>query len=245
MLARQVPNRDWPDRPGVATLITEMDGSMLPVVETAEPVAGQAPMDRRKTRTLSWMEARLCLAHEPGSVSPVFAATTGGVEEAGAQWRQCVIAAGAGSRDENSCFGGRSILDLPTKRNCNLERKSNIWDFYHLSDYVAAAAGVIAANGKKAWMEEKKTWLKQNRWNDLLPQLESALEHDEVPDEQAPVRACHRYIVNRSDCLDYQGALAKGLPIGVLEKSKAPTVTFFKSGSKSPVLGGNRKIWPK
>lgn len=98
MLARQVPNRDWPDRPGVATLITEMDGSMLPVVETAEPVAGQAPMDRRKTRTLSWMEARLCLAHEPGSVSPVFAATTGGVEEAGAQWRQCVIAAGAGSR---------------------------------------------------------------------------------------------------------------------------------------------------
>ena len=29
-----------------------------------------------------------------------------------------------------------------------------------------------------------------------------------------PVRACHRYIAHRSDCLDYQGALAQDLPIG-------------------------------
>ena len=33
-----------------------------------------------------------------------------------------------------------------------------------------------------------------------------------VPD--APVRACYRYISNRPDFLDYQGALAAGLPIG-------------------------------
>jgi hypothetical protein len=38
--------------PGVAILITEMDGSMLPVVETAEP--SETSIDRRKTRKLSW-----------------------------------------------------------------------------------------------------------------------------------------------------------------------------------------------
>ena len=30
----------------------------------------------------------------------------------------------------------------------------------------------------------------------------------------APVRASHRYLHNRLDCLDYPGALALGLPIG-------------------------------
>ena len=32
MLARQRPASEWPKQAGVATLITEMDGSMLPVV---------------------------------------------------------------------------------------------------------------------------------------------------------------------------------------------------------------------
>jgi hypothetical protein len=56
-------------------LITEMDGSMLPVVEVAERVAGAASVDGRKTRQVSWKEARLALAHEPGSVTPIFGAT--------------------------------------------------------------------------------------------------------------------------------------------------------------------------
>ena len=35
-----------------------------------------------------------------------------------------------------------------------------------------------------------------------------------MADADAPVRACHRYLSNRLDHLDYQGALATGLPIG-------------------------------
>jgi hypothetical protein len=50
MRAQEKQKSDWPDRPGVPVLICEMDGSMLPVVETAEPMAGEAPRDRRKTR---------------------------------------------------------------------------------------------------------------------------------------------------------------------------------------------------
>jgi hypothetical protein len=41
MRARQVPVCDWPDRRGVARLITEMDGSMLPVVDTARAGRGR------------------------------------------------------------------------------------------------------------------------------------------------------------------------------------------------------------
>jgi hypothetical protein len=40
--AQEKQKRDWPDRAGVGVLITEMDGSMLPVVEVAEPI-GERP----------------------------------------------------------------------------------------------------------------------------------------------------------------------------------------------------------
>lgn len=157
MLARQLPIPLWPDRPGVNLLITEMDGSMLPVVETGEPVAGPTLVDRRKTRKVSWHETRLCLAHEPGSISPVFAATTGGVEEAGAQWRQCVIAAGAGSRTRIHALGdGASWIPDQAQLQFGTQAQYLI-DFYHLCDYLAAAADSVAANDKQTWMERQKT----------------------------------------------------------------------------------------
>ena len=63
-------------------------------------------------------------------------------------------------------------------------------------------------------MEEKKNWLKDNRWKDVLPALRPLLEPAHLPDSEAPVRACFRYISNHSNFLDYKGALAAGLPIG-------------------------------
>src|SRR5207244_13484917 len=70
MLVRHQQCREWPNEAGVATLITEMDGSMLPVVETVNPVAAATPRDRRKTRQMSWKEVRLCMANEPGRETP-------------------------------------------------------------------------------------------------------------------------------------------------------------------------------
>jgi hypothetical protein len=83
---------------GVPRLIAEMDGSMVPVVETAESVAEEASIDHRKTRKLSWREARLSLAHEPGSLTPVFGATMGSVNEAGERLLVCALEAGAASQ---------------------------------------------------------------------------------------------------------------------------------------------------
>lgn len=88
----------WPEAPGVDHLIAEMDGSMVPRVDTAVPEADGAVPDRRKTRQLGWTEARLCLAHEPGSVTPRVGATMGSVDAAGEQVGACTVAAGAGSQ---------------------------------------------------------------------------------------------------------------------------------------------------
>lgn len=70
-------------------------------------------------------------------------------------------------------------------------------------------------------MEEKKEWLKDNRWPELLETLRPYLEDARVPDKDAAVRACFRYISNRSNFLDYKGALAAGLPIGFGEIESA------------------------
>ena len=77
MRARQPQGSPWPAEPGVGVLIAELDGSMVPLVETAVPGDGAGPRDRRTTRQLSWTEARLCLTHEPGSVTPRFGAHDG------------------------------------------------------------------------------------------------------------------------------------------------------------------------
>lgn len=214
MLASQKQGSDLPDRPGVAILIAEMDGSMVPLVETAEPVEGEAPIDRRKTRKLSWTEARLCLVHEPGSVTPIFGATMGTVNEAGDRLWECAIDGGAGSKTQFHGLGdGASWITDQMDLRFGTQAKYLV-DFFHLCEYLSAAAEVVAGKGKETWMEEKKNWLKDNRWPDVLESLRPFLEHASVPDRDAPVRACYRYIANRPNFLDYKGALAAGLPIG-------------------------------
>ena len=213
-LARQKQGSALPDRPGVAVLIAEADGSMVPVVGTAESAEGEAPIDRRKTRQVDWKEVRLCLVHEPGSVTPIFGATTGSVDEAGDRLWECAIDAGAGSKTKFHCLGdGAPWITNQMDLRFGTQAKYLI-DFPHLCKYLSSAAEVVAGQDKTAWMEEKKNWLKDNRWADVLEALRPFLESKKVPDKDAPVRACYRYISNRPNFLDYRGALAAGLPIG-------------------------------
>jgi len=214
-LAREKKGSALPDRPGVAVMIAEADGSMVPIVETAEAAKKEEePIDRRKTRKLDWREVRLCLVHPPGSVTPVFGASTGCVDEAGERLWECSIEAGAGIQTKFHCLGdGASWITNQVDLKFGPQAKYLV-DFSHLCEYLSAAADVVAGPEKAVWMEEKKIWLKDNRWPDVLETLRPCLESETVPDEKAPVRACYRYISNRPNFLDYKGALAAGLPIG-------------------------------
>ena len=63
-------------------------------------------------------------------------------------------------------------------------------------------------------METQKSLLKNNDFAVVIANLTPYLEADGIDSDKAPVRACHRYLSNRTDQLDYQGAIEKGLPIG-------------------------------
>ena len=48
----------------------------------------------------------------------------------------------------------------------------------------------------------------------MIQALEEHLEAAGTPEENAPVRNGHRYLSNRTDCIDYPRAIKLGLPIG-------------------------------
>ncbi len=63
-------------------------------------------------------------------------------------------------------------------------------------------------------LQQQQQLLKRNGWRQVLAALRPNLEPLTVALEHAPVRAAYRYIQNRPNQLDYQGAIASDLPIG-------------------------------
>ena len=67
---------------GVGVVILQSDGTMEPLVETADPTFRR---DRRKTRQVSWKEGIISLAYARGRVDSIYAGTLNGRDEAGFQ----------------------------------------------------------------------------------------------------------------------------------------------------------------
>jgi len=217
----QAAAAEFPDHGGVAQLIVEVDGSMIPIVETAEGKQEGEMVDRRKTRTVGWKEARLSLVREAGSVTPVFAATMGTAEEAGEEMFGCAVRAGAGLKTKMHCVGDGApwIADQVDLRFGS--QGSFLVDFYHLCEYLAPAGDRIVGADKNVWMKDQEKLLKENHIHEVLEGLQPFLEGEEVCDANAPVRVAYRYMTNRPGQFDYRTALNKGLPIGSGEVESA------------------------
>ena len=194
---------------GVTRLVTEMDGSMIPTVQMAEDKG-----DKRRQRKVSWTQARLCLAGVPEQVSRKYAATMGSVEAAGRQWKRCVVDAGGGRATHLHCVGDAASW-IAAQAACQFgEQASYLVDFYHVSEYLAKAAVVVAAQSAKAWLHTQQARLKKNQVTEVLAELAPHCEAATLPAAEAPVRVCQRYLRNHLSQLDYAGAIAAGLPIG-------------------------------
>ena len=85
---------------GVDRVILQSDGAMVPVVEIE---AGRG--DARRRRSVCWKEAKSSLACEPGSLTPVYAATMKDRDHAGWQMRNLAIEAGMGRRTKVHALG--------------------------------------------------------------------------------------------------------------------------------------------
>jgi hypothetical protein len=206
--------RELGPEPGVELLITEMDGSQVPLVETGVNTAGERFEDRRLGRRLHWQEARLCLAREPEKVTPRYGACLGEFEEAGAIWLDCVIRAGAGARTHLHGVGDGALWIAAQAKERFGEQATYLCDFYHVSEYLAAASVPVAGTQARQWLHWQQYLLKEDRLVEVLAELAPQVESPAVKDEEAPVRSCFRYLDNRQDQLDYRSAIKAGLPIG-------------------------------
>jgi hypothetical protein len=201
----------WPVRTaGYVQQIGELDGSMVPIVTTNETAT-----DKRTHKTLHWQEARLALVHAQGSVTPKFAATFGErVEASGHALRACAVAAGFGTNTQLHGVGDGAVWIADQFTTAFGSQASYLVDFYHVCDYLAAAAPVCAPAAPQSWLEIQKLRLKNNEVVEVLSQLPPYVEAEAVDTDHAPVRACLRYLHNRQHLLDYKGAIEKGLPLG-------------------------------
>jgi hypothetical protein len=189
------------------TFIGELDGSMVPVVEPS-PTAD----DKRKGKRLSWKEVRLNLVHRQGSVTPTFGGNfAGGVEESGRQWWRCAAKAGFGPGSHLHAVGDGAPWIANQLELHFGPQGSYLVDFYHLCEYLAAAANVCAPANSRAWLELQKDRLKANQVAAVLDSLAPFVTPDHDDD---PVTACDRYLRNRLGQLDYQSAIQQDLPIG-------------------------------
>lgn len=205
-------NDGWPKQTGCEVVVIQMDGGMVP---TVEPDATQK--DKRKGKKLQWQEAKICLAHAQGSKTPVYGGTLqGDVAVAGGQLFHCATMAGFGSNSRVHAVGdGAPWIATQVEEKFGVQ-STYLVDFYHVCDYLSAAAKAITPTAEIAgiWLTEQKRRLKTQRADEVIETLRPHLEGADVDDANAVVRRCYRYLSHRIHQLNYQNALASELPIG-------------------------------
>jgi HEPN domain-containing protein len=199
---------------GVRQLILEMDGTNLPIVEIPEKSKENPSKDRRKQRHLCWREARLCLARRPESVTASYRATMGGALEAGEQVVKAVIAAGGGQSSRLHGVGDAARWIIKQVEERFGGQATYLIDFYHLSDYLAAAGEEMAPGQNVAWLKQQQEKMKANRDGEVREELRREEKRGRAAEGDSATRACERYLSNHAGYFDYQGAIEKGLPIG-------------------------------
>jgi hypothetical protein len=190
---------------GAPQVIAQTDGTMICTVRSGQ---------RKDSRPREWQEMRLVAAQAQASATTVYAATFGSVAEVGRRWGHCARDAGWGLNSQIHAVGDGADWIRRQSREVFREQGTFLCDFYHVSEYLAAAALACAGHRAKAWRKTQQKRLRRGAVALVIAALAEQVEPVGTPEEEAPVRNAHRYLVNRPECLDYPRALALGLPIG-------------------------------
>jgi hypothetical protein len=178
---------------GAEHVVAEADGTMICTV---------APGKRNGKRPRDWKEMRLTAAQAQGKEQTFYAATFRGVDEVGRRWSQI-----------HALGDGAEWIRLQTREVFGRQGHF-LCDFFHVSEYLGAAAQTCRASAPDRWRRTQQARLKRGALGKVVQALAEHLEPAATPEEDAPVRNGHRYLTNRTDCLDYPRALKLGLPIG-------------------------------
>jgi hypothetical protein len=145
--------------------------------------------------------------------SPIYGATLGTLESCSLLWEQTARYAGLHPKTYVHGVGDGAPWILEKFKENFEPQGEYLLDFYHVSEYLAGAAPVIAGQKKAlAWVRRQQARLLNNQVSKVLRSLSTHLEPENH--SETPVRDAYRYIDQRRANLDYQGARARKLPIG-------------------------------
>ena len=177
-------------------------------------------IDRRKLRVALWKEARLSLVRRPEAVEPAFAVTLGDAETTGKALKQLALAVGLTKHTHVHGLGdGAPWIAEQFERQFGTKHHYLI-DFYHLCDYLAAAATVCAPAERDSWLARQKERCKSGQIHEVMEALKPYL-HVKTSEDKQPAQAAYLYIKNRPGQFNYPDAIAKELPIGSGEVESA------------------------
>lgn len=195
---------------GPERIVVEIDGTMLPVVDTETSEDGNA----RKHRSCQWKETRLAAAQAHGKTRSHYALGGADVAECGQAWAEAAALAGWALNSHIHALGdGATWIYRQYLQVFGSSPGRFLLDFFHVCEYLAAA-GSGGASTHPRWLQVQKRRLLDGRPDRVLAALEPFLESNETADEDAPVRSAHRYLSARRNQLDYAAAVQNELPIG-------------------------------
>jgi len=194
-------------------LISETDGSMIPIVEI-DTIKDVVKGDLRKARKVSWKEVKLSFARGKDKVNRFYAGGIGTAEEAGQKMLECALLAGMkeGSYVHALGDGAPWIAEQVKLKFCN--RGGYLVDFFHLCEYLSEAAIWCDIFEPKKWLEKSKEKLKTGKHKEVFQEVADKYASLDNKEEDNGLTRCYRYMGKRLDFIDYHSALAKGLPIG-------------------------------
>lgn len=141
---------------------------------TVEP----GPTDGKRPR--HWKEMRLVAAQAKDS------ANFGSVEETGRRWGHCTRQAGWGLNSQIHAVGdGAEWVQLQSQEVFR-EQGVFLCDFFHVSEYLGAAAVVCRSSQPETWRRTPQKRLRRGAVPQGIEALELHLESEGAADEEAP-----------------------------------------------------------
>ena len=121
------------------------------------------------------------------------------MQDLGRRWGHCAKQAGRALTSSVHCVGdGAEWIDRQ-RREVFGDQGSYLGDFFHVSEYLAAAAPRCRPNACDPWRKTQHKRLKRGARQLTIQELAEHLEPPELAEDQAPVRSAHRYLSNRTE----------------------------------------------
>ena len=208
------------------TLISEVDGSMVPIVSIKDDKTMQSEgldvtiTDKRKRRNCHWKEMRLCITRVPESLETYYGIAVGEPHIVGCMMLECAKHKGYGDDTYiHAIADGATWIADQYEEQFGTNHRFYV-DFFHVCEYLAAAvnSSTLSKTERKEWLEKQKINLRQSEMNKVIEMLENLKIEKQNPEhknkERGAIEIALHYLRERKGQFEYKAAIDKKLPIG-------------------------------